>query len=192
MNEELHLIFDIAKESMSNAITHLEKKLMNIRAGKANPNMLSNVTVEYYGTNTPLSQVANINTPDGRTIIIQPWEKSLIPEIEKGIHEANIGFNPMSNGESVIINVPPLTEERRKELVKQAKAEAEETKVGVRNDRKQANNEIKKAAVSEDLAKNLEIDIQEKTLHKLFMNDIITGYEYDELDIEKVNGITIE
>ena len=85
MNEELDLIFDLAKESMSNAITHLEKKLMNIRAGKANPNMLSNVTIEYYGTNTPLSQVANINTPDGRTIIIQPWEKTILPEIEKGI-----------------------------------------------------------------------------------------------------------
>ena len=119
--------------------------------------------VDYYGTPTPLNQVSNVSTPDGMTISIQPWEKSLIPEIEKGIHEANIGFNPMSNGESVIINVPPLTEERRKELVKQAKAEAEETKVGVRNDRKQANNEIKKAAVSEDLAKNLEIDIQEMT-----------------------------
>ena len=125
--------------------------------------MVSAVMVDYYGTPTPLNQVSNVSTPDGMTISIQPWEKSLIPEIEKGIHEANIGFNPMSNGESVIINVPPLTEERRKELVKQAKAEAEETKVGVRNDRKQANNEIKKAAVSEDLAKNLEIDIQEMT-----------------------------
>ena len=105
MNEELDLIFDLAKESMSNAITHLEKKLMNIRAGKANPNMLSNVTVEYYGTNTPLSQVANINTPDGRTIIIQPWEKSILPEVEKGIEIANLGFNPMNNGENIIINV---------------------------------------------------------------------------------------
>ena len=139
------------------------KKFLNIRAGKASPSMVSAVMVDYYGTPTPLNQVSNVSTPDGMTISIQPWEKSLIPEIEKGIHEANIGFNPMSNGESVIINVPPLTEERRKELVKQAKAEAEETKVGVRNDRKQANNEIKKAAVSEDLAKNLEIDIQEMT-----------------------------
>ena len=154
MNEELDLIFDLAKESMSNAITHLEKKLMNIRAGKANPNMLSNVTVEYYGTNTPLSQVANINTPDGRTIIIQPWEKSILPEVEKGIEIANLGFNPMNNGENIIINVPALTEERRTELAKQAKTETEEAKIAIRNARKDANNEIKKYS---------ELDIQETT-----------------------------
>jgi len=163
MDEEVQFIIDSTKEAMDNALTHLNKNFLNIRAGKASPSMVSAVLVDYYGTPTPLNQVSNVSTPDGMTISIQPWEKSLIPEIEKGIHEANIGFNPMSNGESVIINVPPLTEERRKELVKQAKAEAEETKVGVRNDRKQANNEIKKAAVSEDLAKNLEIDIQEMT-----------------------------
>ena len=164
MNEELDLIFDLAKESMSNAITHLEKKLMNIRAGKANPNMLSNVTVEYYGTNTPLSQVANINTPDGRTIIIQPWEKSILPEVEKGIETANLGFNPMNNGENIIINVPALTEERRTELAKQAKTETEETKIAIRNARKEANNEIKKYSnFSEDLKKNSELDIQEIT-----------------------------
>jgi len=164
MNEELHLIFDIAKESMSNAITHLEKKLMNIRAGKANPNMLSSVTVEYYGSNTPLSQVANINTPDGRTIIIQPWEKSILPEVEKGIEIANLGFNPMNNGENIIINVPALTEERRTELAKQAKTETEEAKIAIRNARKDANNEIKKYSdFSEDLKKNSELDIQETT-----------------------------
>ena len=164
MNEELDLIFDLAKESMSNAITHLEKKLMNIRAGKANPNMLSNVTVEYYGTNTPLSQVANINTPDGRTIIIQPWEKSILPEVEKGIEIANLGFNPMNNGENIIINVPALTEERRTELAKQAKTETEEAKIAIRNARKEANNEIKKYSnFSEDLKKNSELDIQETT-----------------------------
>jgi ribosome recycling factor len=164
MNEELHLIFNIAKESMSNAITHLEKKLMNIRAGKANPNMLSSVTVEYYGSNTPLSQVANINTPDGRTIIIQPWEKSILPEVEKGIEIANLGFNPMNNGETIIITVPALTEERREELAKQAKTETEEAKVAIRNARKEANNEVKKTSdKSEDLKKNSELDIQEIT-----------------------------
>ena len=132
--------------------------------GKANPNMLSNVTVEYYGTNTPLSQVANINTPDGRTIIIQPWEKSILPEVEKGIEIANLGFNPMNNGENIIINVPALTEERRTELAKQAKTETEETKVAIRNARKEANNEIKKYSnFSEDLKKNSELDIQEIT-----------------------------
>jgi ribosome recycling factor len=163
MDEEVQFIIDSTKEAMDKALTHLNKKFLNIRAGKASQSMVSAVMVDYYGTPTPLNQVSNVSTPDGMTISIQPWEKSLIPEIEKGIHEANIGFNPMSNGESVIINVPPLTEERRKELVKQAKAEAEETKVGVRNDRKQANNEIKKADLSEDLVKNLEIDIQEMT-----------------------------
>ena len=164
MNEELNLIFDLAKESMSNAINHLEKKLMNIRAGKANPNMLSSVTVEYYGTSTPLSQVANINTPDGRTIIIQPWEKSILPEVEKGIELANLGFNPMNNGETIIITVPALTEERRGELARQAKSETEETKIAVRNARKDANNEIKKSSeFSEDLKNNSELDIQEIT-----------------------------
>ncbi len=164
MNEELDIIFDLAKESMSNAIVHLEKKLMNIRAGKANPNMLSGVTVEYYGANTPLSQVANINTPDGRTIIIQPWEKSILQEIEKGIEIANLGFNPMNNGETIIINVPVLTEERREELVKQAKIEIEEAKISIRNARKDANNEVKKSSdFSEDLKNNSETDIQEIT-----------------------------
>ena len=164
MNEELDLILDLAKEAMSNAIMHLEKKLMNFRAGKANPNMLSNVTIEYYGTNTPLSQVANINTPDGRTIIIQPWEKTILPEIEKGIEIANLGFNPMNNGENIIINVPTLTEERRTELAKQAKTETEEAKIAIRNARKEANNEIKKYSnFSEDLKKNSELDIQEIT-----------------------------
>ena len=164
MNEELNLIFDLAKESMSNAIAHLEKKLMNIRAGKANPNMLSSVTVEYYGTNTPISQVANINTPDGRTIIIQPWEKSILTEIEKGIELANLGFNPMNNGETIIITVPALTEERRAELAKQAKSEVEEAKISIRNARKDANNEVKKSSeFSEDLKKNAELDIQEIT-----------------------------
>ena len=164
MNEELNLIFDLAKESMSNAIAHLDKKLMNIRAGKANPNMLSSVTVEYYGTSTPLSQVANINTPDGRTIIIQPWEKSILPDVEKGIELANLGFNPMNNGETIIITVPALTEERRAELAKQAKSETEEAKIAVRNARKDANNENKKSSeFSEDLKKNSELDIQEIT-----------------------------
>jgi len=166
MTEEIDFILESTKESMSGALKHLEKQFSNIRAGKASPAMLGSVTVEYYGSQTPLSQVANINTPDARTISIQPYEKSMIQEIEKGIMVANLGFNPMNNGESVIINVPPLTEERRRELVKQAKAEAEDGKVSVRNDRKSANNEIKKLekdGLSEDIAKNTEIDIQELT-----------------------------
>lgn len=163
MDEEAQIIIETTQEAMDNALVHLEKKLLNIRAGKASPSMLAGVMVDYYGSPTPLNQVANVSTPDGMTISVQPWEKTLIPEIEKGIHIANLGFNPMNNGESVIINVPPLTEERRIELVKQAKAEAEDTKVGVRNDRKHANNELKKLDISEDLLKNLEIDIQELT-----------------------------
>ncbi len=163
MEEDIKFILDSTKEAMSNALIHLEKKLVNIRAGKASPSMVAGVMVDYYGSQTPLGQVANVNTPDGMTITIQPWEKNLIPEIEKGIHMANIGFNPMNNGESIIISVPPLTEERRIELAKQAKHEAEESKIGVRNDRKQANNEIKDLDVSDDMKKNLEIDIQKLT-----------------------------
>ncbi|WP_103866466.1 ribosome recycling factor [Aquimarina sp. I32.4] len=166
MNEEIDFIIDSTKEAMQAAIAHLEKKLLNIRAGKASPAMLGGVMVEYYGSSTPLNQVGNISTPDARTITIQPFEKSLITEIEKGILVANLGFNPMNNGESVIISVPPLTEERRRDLVKQAKSEAEDSKVGVRNDRKNANNEIKKLekdGLSEDLGKNTEVDIQNLT-----------------------------
>ena len=163
MEEEIQFIIDSTKEGMTSALTHLEKKLLQIRAGKANPSMLSSVKVDYYGSPTPLSQVANINTPDAMTLAIQPWEKNLIPEIEKAIQHANLGFNPMNNGESVIINVPPLTEERRAQLAKQAKAEAEDAKVSVRNDRKNANNEVKNLDISDDMKKNIEIDIQEMT-----------------------------
>ena len=163
MNEDIQFIIDTAKEAMTNAIKHLEKQLVNIRAGKASPAMLGSVMVDYYGAQTPLSQVANVNTPDGRTITVQPWEKSMLQEIERGIMVANIGFNPMNNGETIIINVPPLTEERRRDLAKQAKAETEDAKVGIRNARKDANNDIKKTDVSEDLQKNAEIDIQSLT-----------------------------
>jgi len=163
MNEELQFILDAAKEHMENAVDHLKKELANIRAGKASPAMLRSVTVDYYGSQTPLSQVANVNTPDARTITIQPWEKSMLQEIERGIMLANLGFNPMNNGESVIINVPALTEERRIDLAKQAKAEAEDDKVSIRNARKEANNDIKSLDISEDLKSNSEDTIQELT-----------------------------
>lgn len=162
--EDIQFILDTTKEAMANALSHLQKRLLTIRAGKASPTMLQGVMVDYYGSPTPLSQVANVNTPDGRTISIQPWEKALIGEIERAIMNSNLGFNPMNNGESVIINVPPLTEERRKDLVKQARAEAEESRIGVRNDRKGANNDLKKLDnASEDLIKNAEIDVQNLT-----------------------------
>ena len=163
MEEEMQFIVDNAKESMQLALNHLEKEMLNIRAGKANPIMLSGVKVDYYGTPTPLSQVANINSPDGRTLTVQPWEKSMLAEIEKAILIANLGFNPMNNGESIIINIPILTEERRKELAKLAKAEAENAKISIRTARKDANNEIKKSDASEDIQKNHEIDIQNLT-----------------------------
>jgi len=161
--EEITLVLDEAKESMEAALSHLDKAFVKIRAGKASPVMLSTVMIDYYGTPTPLSQVANINTPDPRTLTVQPWEKSLIGAIETAIINANLGFNPMNNGESVIISVPPLTEERRKELVKQAKAEAEDAKVGVRSARQEANKELKKLDISEDLLANAEVDVQELT-----------------------------
>lgn len=168
MNEEIEFILESAKEAMGKALTHLEKQFVNIRAGKASPSMLGSVTVDYYGTQTPLAQVANVNTPDGRTITVQPWEKSMLQDIEQAIMVANLGFNPMNNGESVIINVPPLTEERRRELAKQAKSEAEEAKISIRGSRKDANNELKKLSeISEDLKKNVETDIQEMTDAKI-------------------------
>jgi len=164
MNEDIKFILDSTQEAMDNAIRHMEKQFKNIRAGKASPAMLGSVMVDYYGSQTPLSQVANVNTPDGRTITVQPWEKNMLHEIERGIMIANIGFNPMNNGDTIIINVPPLTEERRRELVKQAKSEAEDGKVGIRSARKEGNSDIKKLEdVSEDLQKNGEIDIQHMT-----------------------------
>ncbi len=184
MEDDIQLILDAAKEAMANALIHLDKKLVNIRAGKATPSMVSSVMVDYYGSQTPLNQVANVTTPDGMTISIHPWEKTLIPEIERGIHAANLGFNPQNNGESVIINVPPLTEERRVELAKQAKAECEETKVGVRNDRKTAMNDLKGLDVSEDMKSNLEIDIQELTDEHIKKIDDI--FHHKEAEIMKV------
>ena len=164
MNEEIEFILDSTKESMEKALKHLEKQFINIRAGKASPSMLGSVNVDYYGTLTPLAQVANVNTPDGRTITVQPWEKSMLQDIEHAIMVANLGFNPMNNGESIIINVPPLTEERRRELAKQAKGEAEDAKISIRGARKEGNNELKKLNdISEDLKKNTEADIQQMT-----------------------------
>ena len=161
--DEIEFIIEACRESMQNSILHLEKELLNIRAGKANPSMISSVLVEYYGSLTPISQVSNINTPDAQTISIQPWEKDKLQDIEKAILTSNLGFNPMNNGESIIITIPPLTEERRKELVKISKAEIEKTKVSIRNARKDANNELKKCEVSIDQKSISEEDIQELT-----------------------------
>lgn len=166
MTEEINFIIDSAKESMTGSIAHLEKEFLNIRAGKASPQMLGGVFVEYYGSQTPLSQVANVNAADARTLTVTPWEKNMLQPIEKAIMIANLGLNPMNNGENIIINIPALTEERRKDLVKQAKAEAEDAKVSVRNARKDANTDIKKEeknGTSEDICKKAEEDIQKLT-----------------------------
>lgn len=166
MTEEIDFILDSTQESMNGSIAHLEKEFLNIRAGKASPAMLGSVFVDYYGSATPLSQVANINVPDARTITIQPWEKAMLHPIEKAIMVANIGFNPMNNGDNIIINVPALTEDRRRDLVKQAKVEAEDAKIGIRNARKDANTEIKKLekeGTSEDICKSAEDEVQNLT-----------------------------
>jgi len=166
MEEELEFVLDICKEKMGAAIAHLEKELAHIRAGKASPSMLDGVQVEYYGSMTPLTQVSNVSTPDARTIAVQPWEKKLISEIEKAIMNANLGLNPDNNGEIIRINIPVLTEERRKGLVKQVHAEGEHAKVSIRTARKEANDSLKKLqkdGLSEDLAKDGEGEVQKFT-----------------------------
>ena len=156
-------IIENAELNMMSAISHLETELAKIRAGKANPIMLKGVSVEYYGNMTPLNQVSSVSTPNAQTISIQPWEKDMLEEIEKSIINSNLGLNPVNNGESLLINIPPLTEERRVELTKIAKLESESAKVSIRNTRKDANNKIKALDISEDLKSNLEIDSQELT-----------------------------
>ena len=181
MNEELDFIIQLAKEKMEESLSHLDKSMINIRAGKANPNMLNSIKIDYYGTLTPLSQVSNINISDARTLTINPWEKSMLQEIEKAIQIADLGFNPMNNGESIIINVPALTEERRKELAKMAKMESERTKITIRNIRKEANNEIKKITVSKDIQNNYEVDVQDLT--DLFISKVDSIYLNKEKEI---------
>jgi len=184
MNEEIQMVLDMAEEQMTASITHLEKAFIKIRAGKANPVMLSSVTVDYYGAQTPLSQVANVNTPDARTLVVQPWEKNLLGEIEKSIINSNLGFNPMNNGDIIIINVPPLTEERRRDLAKQAKAESEDAKIGIRSARQEANKELKKLEISEDLLKNAESDVQDLT--DKFIAKVESALSVKEAEIMKV------
>ena len=155
-----------AKSSMDKAIDHTDNELLKIRAGKASPAMLDGIVVDYYGTATPLAQVGNVNTPDARTLVIQPWEKSLLGPIEKAIMESNLGLNPQNDGVIIRINVPPLTEERRRDLVKKVKAEAEQGKIAIRNIRKDINEKIRKLkadGVSEDEMKTGEGEVQKLT-----------------------------
>lgn len=166
MNEDLELVFDMTRERMEKTVLHLETELSRIRAGKANPHILDGVEVDYYGSLTPLNQVSNISTPDAKTIAIQPWEKNMIDPIEKAILASNIGLTPINNGEIIRLNIPPLTEERRIQLVKQVKNEGEQAKVSIRNARRDANDDIKslqKDGLPEDQAKKAEGKIQEMT-----------------------------
>ncbi|MDD4032377.1 MAG: ribosome recycling factor [Bacteroidales bacterium] len=166
MKDEVDFYYEEAHEKMEKAATHLSSELLKLRAGKASPQMLEGITVEFYGVNTPLSQAANINTPDARTITIQPWDKKLIDVIEKAIFAANIGLTPMNNGEMIRLSIPPLTEERRKGLVKQSKSETEIAKISIRNARREAIESYKKLSKSgleEDMAKDAEARVEKLT-----------------------------
>lgn len=187
MTEELELIYDECKDSNQKTLEHLENELIKIRAGKASPSMLQGVMIEYYGALTPLQQVANVNTMDARTIVVQPWEKALLNDIARGIINANLGLNPQNNGEQLLIAVPPLTEERRRDLVKRAKVEAENGKVGIRNNRKDALDlikDLKKEGLSEDMEKDAEEEVQKIT--NAFSKKIDDLLEIKEKDIMTV------
>lgn len=166
MNEELEIYMDDAKERMAKALNHLEEELGKIRAGKASPSMLKDIKVDYYGTLTPLTQMANVGTSDARTIVVQPWEKKMIGEVEKAIMKANLGFNPVNNGEIIRIVIPDLTEERRVQLTKQVKTEGENAKISTRNIRRETISDIKaleKDGLSEDESKDAQDEVQKMT-----------------------------
>ena len=187
MNEDVQLILEESKDGMGKAIERLNLELTKIRAGRATPSMLDSVKVDYYGSITPLSQVGNISTLDSKTLSIQPWEKGMLDEISKGIINSNLGLNPQNNGELIIISVPTLTEERRKELVKRARAEGENAKVRIRSQRKDANDmikELKNEGLSEDMTKSAEDEVQEVTDN--FSRKIDALVDAKEADIMKV------
>ena len=166
MNEEVELILMDTEDKMQRALKHLESELSKIRAGRANVHMLDGIVVNYYGTPTALAQISNVNIPDSRTLAIQPWEKNMIDPIEKAILAANIGLTPMNNGEIIRINIPMLTEDRRRDLVKRVKTEGEAGKVGIRNIRREGNDQLKKLikdGLSEDLEKDAEQQVQDTT-----------------------------
>ncbi len=170
---DANALINTSKEHMQKAISHLETELLKIRAGRANPAMLDGLHVDYYGTSTPLQQVANMSVPDARTLVVQPWEKGMIVPIEKAIMAANLGFNPQNDGQLIRINIPALTEERRKDLVKKTKAEAEHAKVSIRTTRREANEHIKKdgKGMPEDVLKDFEDRIQKMTDQYIVMVD---------------------
>ena len=187
MNEEINFCLDLAREQMQESLNHLEISLSKIRAGKASPQMLRAVVVDYYGSVTPLTQMANVTTPDSQTITIQPFDKSMISDIEQAIVSAQLGFNPSNNGEKVIINVPPLTEERRRDLVKQVKIEIEKSKISCRNIRQKSNDELKKIGkegVSEDIIRDAEESVQLITNeYTIKIDDIFSAKESDIMQV---------
>lgn len=166
MNPNAETAINATKDQMEKAISHLESELTKVRTGRANPSMLDGIRVDYYGSMTPLSQIANVSSPEARTLMVQPWEKNMLDPIQKAIQAANLGFNPGNNGTAVIINVPALTEDRRKELVKKAKSEGENAKVSIRKARQEGNEAIKKIskpALTQDETKEAEGKIQVMT-----------------------------
>lgn len=187
MEEEIQLQLEDSKEKMQKTLDHLVVELAKLRAGKATPALLDGIMVDYYGTMTPLNQVSNINTPDAKTIAVQPWEKSMIEPIEKAILAANIGLTPINNGELIRINIPVLTEDRRKELVKQVKNEGENSKISIRNSRREAIEafkKMKKDGLSEDQEKDAESeaqDLTDKYIKKV--DEIVSGKEKDILTV---------
>ncbi len=185
--EEIQLFLDEAKSLMGKAIEHTQSELQKIRAGKASPSMLDGVHVDYYGAPTPLNQVASINTPDARTLLIKPWEKTLVQEIERAIINSDLGFAPQNDGENIRINIPPLSEDRRHQLVKQVKQECEHGKVSIRTIRKDTNDSIKKLqneGVSEDLVKDGEAEVQKLT--DQFSNQIDEVFKVKEHELMTV------
>jgi ribosome recycling factor len=184
MTEELQLVYDELKDSNKKSMTHLDSELQKIRAGKATPSMLQSVMVDYYGAPTPIAQVANISSTDARTLTVQPWERTMLNEVAKGIINSNLGFAPQNNGEILIINIPPLNEERRREMVKKAKAEGEHAKVAVRNNRKDALDMVKSMktdGLPEDMVKDAETEIQNIT--NSFIKKVDELVELKEKDI---------
>ncbi len=184
MTEEVQLIYEMTRERMEKALEHLETELSRIRAGKANIHILDGIMVDYYGVQTPLNQVANISTPDAKTIAIQPWEKNMIDKIERAIQQANIGITPMNNGELIRLGIPPLTEERRVSLVKQVKNEGENARISIRNSRRDAIEEFKqmqKDGLPEDDSKRASENVEELT--KEFSEKVDKIIEAKEEDI---------
>jgi ribosome recycling factor len=184
MEEEANFCIDMAREKMEKALRHLEDELAHVRAGKATPTILDGISIDYYGAITPLSQVSNIGTPDPKTIVIQPWDKTMIDTIEKAILYANIGLTPMNNGEIIRLSIPPLTEERRRNLVKQVKTMGENTKISIRNARRDANDELKKLlkdGLPEDVEKESVIEVQTLTDDHIAKTDVVVAGKEKEI-----------